>query len=211
LSGELDTATSAGKSEALLKVSKQVSQTESELNELSRAAVELAHQLGPFERAAALMINPATAFSRVLPSGYKVVGAEGGLEQTLLDFVADSKQPVDKDKWIMFDHVFFVKDAELDAASSKVQLDNVLEILKAYPGLKLKIGGFTDNALSAPSSKKLSTERALAVKTALVSRGVPAARLESLGYGQAQPVCPANDTEECKAKNRRTSANVTAK
>jgi outer membrane protein OmpA-like peptidoglycan-associated protein len=211
LSGELDTATSAGKSEELLKASKQVSQTESELNEISRAAVELTHQLGPFERTAALMINPATAFSRVLPTGYKVVGAEGGLEQTLLDFIADSKKVIDKDTWFMLDHVFFVKEAELDGPGSKPQLDNVLEIFKAYPTLKLKIGGFTDNALSAAASKKLSTERALAVKNALVTRGVPAARLESQGYGQAQPVCAANDTEECKAKNRRTSVNVTAK
>ena len=46
---------------------------------------------------------------------------------------------------------------------------------------------------------------------ALVAAGVEKGRLEAEGYGQEHPVCPANDTEECKAQNRRIDVNVQAR
>jgi outer membrane protein OmpA-like peptidoglycan-associated protein len=211
LAGELETATSAGKSEELLKVSKQVSATVDDLRDINRVGTELAHQLVPFERTAALLINPATAFTRELPTGYKLEGAEGGLEQSLLDFLADSKRPVDADSWLLFDHVFFVSGAKLDRSASKAQLQNVVEIFKAYPNVKLKIGSFTDTTVDAAASKQLTVERAAAVKAELVALGIKAARLEAEGFGQAKPVCAANDTEECRSKNRRVAAHVMAK
>ena len=84
-------------------------------------------------------------------------------------------------------------------------------ILKAYPQMTLEIGGFTDNAGPAAASKKLSAERAETVKAMLVNLDVAAGRLAAAGYGPAQPVCAANDTEECKARNRRIAVRVTAK
>ena len=36
-------------------------------------------------------------------------------------------------------------------------------------------------------------------------------RLEAEGYGAEHPVCAANDTDECKAQNRRIALRVTAK
>ena len=44
-----------------------------------------------------------------------------------------------------------------------------------------------------------------------ITLGVAAPRLQAEGYGPLQPVCPANDTLECKLKNRRIAAQVTAK
>ena len=96
--------------------------------------------------------------------------------------------------------------------------DHVFELLSA--GYKApyitryrrsEIGGFTDNTGPAAANKKLSTERAEAIKAMLVSLDVAASRLAAAGYGPAQPVCAANDTEECKAKNRRIAVRVTAK
>lgn len=58
---------------------------------------------------------------------------------------------------------------------------------------------------------KLSQQRAETVVNALVGMGTDKSRLSPEGYGSQHPVCPANDTEECKAKNRRIAVRVTAK
>jgi outer membrane protein OmpA-like peptidoglycan-associated protein len=68
--------------------------------------------------------------------------------------------------------------------------------------MKLSIEGHTDGDGTAEGNQKLSEERAQAVQTALVGRGIVAARLRSKGHGMSMPVVD-NTTEEGKAKNRR--------
>lgn len=151
-------------------------------------------------------------FSMKLDSGFELKGAKAGVESALVAFVKDSAKAVDKTTWFNLDRVTFqTGNAELDIDKSKDQLTNVAEILKAFPKLKLKIGGYTDNTGAAAANKKLSAERASAVVKALVGMGVAKNRLESEGYGPEHPECPTNDTEECKAKNRRIAVRVTAK
>ena len=84
------------------------------------------------------------------------------------------------------------------------------KILKAYPAVKLTIGAYTD-AGPVARNKKLSTDRAQAIRTALIQMGVKPTRLDEQGYGAEHPVCPANDTEFCRARNRRSAVQVTAK
>jgi outer membrane protein OmpA-like peptidoglycan-associated protein len=77
--------------------------------------------------------------------------------------------------------------------------------------LKLEVGGFTDNTGPAAASKKTSGERAQVVKDLIIKAGIDPSRLASAGYGPANPVCAANDTEDCKAQNRRIAVRVTAR
>lgn len=152
------------------------------------------------------------AFEKKLSTGYDIKGAATGIEHDLLAFVEDAAKPVDTKTWFNFDQlVFKTGAAELDMDESKAQLDNIAEILKAFPKVKLKIGGYTDNTGAADVNKKLSQERADAVKKALVAKGTAPARLEAEGYGPEHAVCPANDTDECKAKNRRIAVRVMEK
>ena len=60
------------------------------------------------------------------------------------------------------------------------------QILKAYPAVKLKIGAYTD-AGPAARNKKLSTDRAQMVRTALIQMGVTPTRLEEEGYRGRAP------------------------
>lgn len=156
---------------------------------------------------------PAAAeYVNKLSSGFELKGAATGIESSLVAFITDAARPVDKTTWFDFDRLTFAAGgAELDLSGSTAQLTNIAEILKAYPAVKLKIGGYTDNTGTPEANKKVSQARAEGVMKALVGMGVAADRLEAEGFGPEFPVCPANDTDECKAKNRRIAVRVTAK
>jgi OOP family OmpA-OmpF porin len=71
-------------------------------------------------------------------------------------------------------------------------------------GLKAVIGGHTDNVGDQVSNLGLSQRRAIAVRREMMDRGVPAAALKALGFGDAQPIAD-NATDTGRAANRRTT------
>ena len=158
-------------------------------------------------------VKPAPKeFSKTLSSGDAVTGNPYGIEALLVEFIENPGQSVDKTAWFNFDRLTFkTASPDLDMEHSKEQLKNVAEILKAYPKVKLKIGGYTDNSGKKEANLKLSTARAKSVTAKLVEMGIPANRLTPEGYGDQHPECAANDTEECKAQNRRIAVRVMAK
>lgn len=81
-------------------------------------------------------------------------------------------------------------------------INQVVEMIKNSPALKLSIEGHTDNVGNPKSNKTLSEDRAKAVVAAIVKQGIDAKRLSSAGFGQDKPVAD-NKTEDGKAKNRR--------
>jgi OOP family OmpA-OmpF porin len=85
---------------------------------------------------------------------------------------------------------------------SQAVIDQVGEMLTANPSLTLGVEGHTDNVGSAAANKLLSENRAKAVVAALVAKGIAAARLTSVGWGQDKPVAD-NATEQGRARNRR--------
>ena len=153
---------------------------------------------------------PAGFFKLKLPDGTELNVPESGIENQLATFIADSSKPVDKTTWFNFDRLTFDTGKATLQSSSQEQLDNVAAILKAYPNVHVKVGGYTDNSGKAAANLKLSDDRAKNVMDALVAGGIDKARLEAKGYGDAHPVA-SNDTEEGRAQNRRISLLVTQK
>ena len=85
---------------------------------------------------------------------------------------------------------------------SEAVLGEVRKLLDQHADLKLKIEGHTDNVGKSAANKKLSEDRAAAVRAWLVAKGVKAERLSTAGFGDAKPVSD-NDSDEGRAKNRR--------
>jgi outer membrane protein OmpA-like peptidoglycan-associated protein len=74
----------------------------------------------------------------------------------------------------------------------------------------IRIGGHTDNVGADDYNQKLSQERADAVKDYLGKQGLDTGSLQSVGYGELQPIA-SNDTEAGRAQNRRISFDIIQK
>lgn len=70
-----------------------------------------------------------------------------------------------------------------------------------------EVAGFTDSKGDDESNKKLSAERAKAVRDYLIAKGVPEANIVAVGYGEANPIAD-NNTPEGRRANRRIEFNV---
>ena len=81
-------------------------------------------------------------------------------------------------------------------------LDQIVDILKTNPRIKLEVQGHTDNVGSAPYNLRLSQDRADSVRAYLVAHGIDPDRLVSKGYGMTKPLVP-NNTAANRALNRR--------
>ncbi|SDR13275.1 K(+)-stimulated pyrophosphate-energized sodium pump [Chryseobacterium soldanellicola] len=117
---------------------------------------------------------------------------------------------LDPNKWYTIENLYFQTGSSDLKVGSEVELLNLVEILNAYPDLKVKLGGYTDNTGNEESNQKLSNLRAQTAKLKLLELGISGDRVEAEGYGSQYPVCPANDTDECKAKNRRIDVRILA-
>ena len=90
---------------------------------------------------------------------------------------------------------------DIKPESQKI-IDQIVEMLKSNPTLKISIEGHTDNVGNSQSNQTLSENRSKAVMTRIASKGIDKSRLSSKGWGQTKPLND-NKTEEGKAKNRR--------
>lgn len=145
-----------------------------------------------------------------LPDGVTLNIPELGIERKLLAFIQDGGRPVDKTTWFTFDRLHFETGSAVLKPSSREQLANIAAILKAFPQVAIKIGGYTDNVGDPQANLKLSGDRAANTMQELVKLGIDPSRLESEGYGEEHPVAD-NATEEGRQQNRRIDVRVTKK
>jgi OmpA-OmpF porin, OOP family len=130
----------------------------------------------------------------------KVVAKELSEVELVLDAarVIVTKEKIDLKGTIYFD----TGKATIKAESFPL-LDDVAAVLKENPDIKkVSIEGHTDSRGSASANRKLSDARAASVKAYLVSKGVEAERLSSIGYGEDRPV-DKRENAEAWDKNRR--------
>jgi outer membrane protein OmpA-like peptidoglycan-associated protein len=86
-------------------------------------------------------------------------------------------------------------------------LESITAILNEYPASKFSFEGHTDADGKDAANLKLSQDRAAAVVTYLVSKGISSERLTSAGFGEANPI-DSNKTAAGKANNRRVEVKL---
>ena len=148
-----------------------------------------------------------------LPDGTKLQAYPNGIEDQLIKFIEsnDYKNGTNdslKDKWFNFDDLNFKFGTTELVPESKRQLDNIVAILKAFPDVKIKIGGYTDKKGNDAANKKLSDDRAKAVKAALEKSGVGAQVPEAEGYGEEFATVAETATDAERAPDRKTSVRL---
>ena len=88
---------------------------------------------------------------------------------------------------VLQDVIFETGKATLRPGAA-ARLQPLVAYLNASPAVKVRIDGHTDSVGSAAMNLRLSQARAAAVRTALVSAGVDASRVQAVGHGESQPV-----------------------
>jgi outer membrane protein OmpA-like peptidoglycan-associated protein len=143
-----------------------------------------------------------TFTSRYIKSGDSIYN-----EPTKIDFEV---KPIEVGVKVKLHNIYFAfNSSELDT-TSKIVLDNFAEFLEENPGIKFRLEGHTDNIDDDEFNLRLSKDRAHAVYTYLLYKGITEQRMSYTGYGESRPVAD-NATDEGRALNRRTEFNILEK
>ena len=96
---------------------------------------------------------------------------------------------------------FKTASSELDTVSFK-ELNRLFSFLEKNPEIKIAIYGHTDDQGNDDFNLNLSKNRAKAVFTFLMQKGIPEEQISFAGFGEQKPI-NSNTTEEGRANNRR--------
>ncbi len=99
-------------------------------------------------------------------------------------------------------HVNFDFNKATIRKADDADLTKAIAFIEKYSGSQVSLVGYTDSVGSDAYNLKLSEKRAEAVKDYLVKHGANAARIQTEGRGEADPVAD-NNTEKGRAENRR--------
>ena len=148
--------------------------------------------------------------SRVsLPDGASLNVREGSFSYNLARYLGD-KADTSVPRTFVFEDLNFETGSAALKPDSRGVVNDLVMIMKAYPTAQGRLEGHTDNTGDAAGNKALSEARARAVRDTMVAGGISADRLTAAGFGQERPIA-SNDSDEGRAKNRRTELVITAK
>ncbi|XOV66744.1 MAG: OmpA family protein [Fluviicola sp.] len=117
--------------------------------------------------------------------------------------------PIEKDAKITINNVYFDTDKYDLRPESFTELNQLIQIMKVNPSMQVEIAGHTDDVGNDAHNQTLSENRADAVVTYMISKGINADRFQAVGYGESEPVTPNKDAAS-RQKNRRVEFIVRA-
>ena len=150
--------------------------------------------------------GPAVRVGVDLPGGRKLNIVENSFNYSLAQFLATKGGKVPK--VFTFDNLTFESNSARITEQARPNVDDLLQIMQAYPTLQIRIEGNTDSTGDDAINDPLSGERAEAVKQALIKGGIAASRVTTRERGDTKPVAT-NETEAGRQKNRRIDVVVT--
>ncbi|HYE55033.1 MAG TPA: OmpA family protein, partial [Chitinophagaceae bacterium] len=114
---------------------------------------------------------------------------------------------------VRLNNVFFDFDKWDLRPESFVELDRVVKLLKENPAIEIEMSAHTDSHGSDEYNIRLSDNRAKSVREYILSKGIAAYRIISMGYGENQPVAPntnpdGSDNPDGRQINRRVEFKI---
>ncbi len=110
---------------------------------------------------------------------------------------------------VMPGNVTFANDDATINPAFYANLNQLARTMMNYNQTTIVVSGHTDSNGSDAYNLNLSQRRALSVKNYLVGQGVPASRIQTLGYGESSPIAD-NSTEYGRSQNRRVELTINA-
>ncbi len=114
---------------------------------------------------------------------------------------------VKKDRIVIKQQVHFQSAKSAVLPDSFPLLDQVVQVLRDYPKMRVSVEGHTDAIGGELLNMKLSQARAESVRKYLTGKGIPDDRLEAVGFGPTKPIA-SNKTEKGRGQNRRTEFRI---
>jgi outer membrane protein OmpA-like peptidoglycan-associated protein len=158
-------------------------ETKSIRNALNKEVVEAGESIG-FDTNAAVRV-PESDPEVVPPTEEEVVALQIDLDALLKDKIVE-----------------FEVNSDVITETGITLLDEILEILRLEPEIRIEIAGHADTHGKASTNLVLSEARAASVLLYLIAQGENPDRYSSVGYGDTQPIAD-NTTAEGRARNRR--------
>ena len=104
--------------------------------------------------------------------------------------------------------LYFESNKAVINDAAKSIFEKAVQYLRENPGVKIEVGGHTDNTGDEQMNLELSKVRAESVREYIVSQyGVSPDRVVAKGYGEWVPI-DSNDTKEGRQKNRRVEIKI---
>ena len=104
--------------------------------------------------------------------------------------------------------VYFDYNSSELSRDGRATLDSKIPLLNANPELQIRIAGHSDERGSDEFNLALGQRRAAMAKRYLTQRGVNAARIETVSYGEERPAAEGHD-EAAWSQNRRDEFEIT--
>jgi len=130
------------------------------------------------------------------------------LQEEFIPNFLDCRNANKSEKFLLSSQVLFESGDFLLKESAAQQLDSIVVKLAGRKVQKIEISGYTDNVGEEDYNDKLSLNRALSVKTFLLTKSsVASSKIGAEGYGEHRPLA-SNKTSEGRQKNRRVEVIV---
>jgi outer membrane protein OmpA-like peptidoglycan-associated protein/tetratricopeptide (TPR) repeat protein len=115
---------------------------------------------------------------------------------------------------VKIDNIYYDVNKWNIRSDAAMELNKIVDLLYAYPTMRIELGSHTDCRGSDEFNRKLSEKRAISAVDYIASKGINPERLSAKGYGESAPV--PNNTCNCIKKctnyeyqqNRRTEFKV---
>ncbi|WP_339609273.1 OmpA family protein [uncultured Planktosalinus sp.] len=118
-------------------------------------------------------------------------------------------RPIDDlivDDQVVLKPILFDFDKHNIKPQAALELDNLVQLMKKYPEMIIKVESHTDIQGRPEYNMGLSNRRAQSTVQYVISKGIDSARISGEGFGESRPAidCGLNCTEEEHQKNRRS-------